>query len=209
MRKYQTACCTGLLAWGALVLGGCDTRETRVYDAPKSKIPAETKSGSVDSGTDSIATPPATPAGFRNAKVENLTFDVPDAWKEDPSPRQMRLATFAVNANGQSGELIFSKFPGLQGSLATNVSRWRGQVGLAPVTEVNEAAISKVTLSGKEAMLFDFSGPDPASPAKRVIQVVATRGDGVYYIKLLGSAELVASQKEAFQSLLASLRFSR
>jgi hypothetical protein len=95
------------------------------------------------------------------------------------------------------------------GPLLENINRWRSQVGAAPVASVNEADIPKVTIAGKEAMLFELGGPDDKNPTKRMLLAMAPRGEDVYFYKLLGDAALVAGQKEAFSQFLKSVEFSK
>jgi len=87
----------------------------------------------------------------------NPTYTPPPGWKEAP-PRAMRLVTFLPPGEGKQPELYLSQPFG--GSLLDNVNRWRGEVGLPPVTEADlSSLVTEVKLGDAKAYRVDFSGP--------------------------------------------------
>ena len=55
----------------------------------------------------------------------------------------MRAATFQAGEGDAAIEVAVSQFPGDVGGMLANVNRWRGQVGLEPITEADLAANTK------------------------------------------------------------------
>jgi hypothetical protein len=120
----------------------------------------------------------------------------------------MRLMTFKLSGPDKPDEVSVIKLSkNSTGELLPNINRWRAQVGLGSVESANEKDVSRVTVGGQEAMLFDFAGPE-GTPTKRQILAVAARGNDVWYFKLIGDAKVVESQAEAFKKYLASIEFA-
>lgn len=63
-----------------------------------------------------------------------IAWAVPEGWRRVPGDRPMRVATFEAG-DDVPVEVVVSVFPGDTGGLLANVNRWRGQVGLGPITE--------------------------------------------------------------------------
>ena len=142
---------------------------------------------------------------------EKITkYVAPKGWEEDKAPRMMRVMTFFVKEGGKQAEVSVLKLgAGNIGPLVANVNRWRAQVGAPPIAEINEKEIPKVTISGKEAYLFEFVGPNDKEPTKRMFITLGERGPDVYFFKIIGDAGLVAAQKDAFNQFLKSVEFGK
>ncbi len=74
---------------------------------------------------------------------------VPEGWVLDETPRQMRIATYmAPTASGEQ-EIAVTRFPGRVGGELANINRWRGQMGLTPISESDlEDSIERFTADG-------------------------------------------------------------
>lgn len=62
-------------------------------------------------------------------------FVMPAGWTRDQTPRPMRLATLIAPDPAGPVEVAVTRFPGRVGGELANVNRWRGQLGLAPITQ--------------------------------------------------------------------------
>src|SRR5208282_5084280 len=137
-------------------------------------------------------------------------WKTPDGWTQVP-PSEMRVASFKVTGpDGKSADVSVIPLPGLAGSDEANVNRWRGQVGLSPVSpdELKKSA-EDVEAGGQPAQLFDIAGQNPGSgDAERILGVIQHREDMAWFFKMTGDAGLVEQQKPAFVALLKSLKFS-
>jgi len=199
-----------VLVWSA----GCKDDRITSYNAPKpaNGTPAATPATAPAAQTPAAgpAQPrPAGPDGDRPFEAGGLKATIPAGWELDPRPRMMREATFTVGDPSKKTEVVITKLPGgPAGGLTENVNRWRGQVGLPPVAEVNEQSIRKVKIAGKDASVFDFAGPESA-PTRRQIQAVIPADSGVYYVKIIGDAALVADQQSKFERFLTSIEFAK
>jgi hypothetical protein len=120
----------------------------------------------------------------------------------------MRVASFRVpGKGGKLAEVSVVRLPGLMGGDLISLNRWRGQVGLPPVTEDDMAKLARpVEIAGKTGQLFEQAGENPGSGEKNRILVAVQRRDEVaWFFKIAGDDELVAQQKPVFLEFLKSV----
>src|SRR5262249_51359137 len=85
----------------------------------------------------------------QNSDKPQIKWQLPSGWNEVP-PSAMRYASFNTGANENKIDISIVMFPGDGGSDIENVNRWRGQIGLPPMSEA--AITSQVTtLKGNDA----------------------------------------------------------
>jgi hypothetical protein len=122
---------------------------------------------------------------------------VPSQWKELPAG-QMQVAKFAVPARGTArAEVSISVFPSDTGGALANVNRWRKQIGLGEVRQGDLAPlISPLDPANTEAILVDMTNNQ-----KQLVGAIVPREGRYWFYKLLGDAEAVAPEKEAFVAL--------
>ena len=100
------------------------------------------------------------------------------------------MAKYVIaGAGGAQAAVNVSSLAGDGGGLLPNVNRWRGQLGLAPVTEADLANLPTIDASGGKATLIDISGTDARTgkPA-RLVGVVLPLGGQTWFYKLMGDA---------------------
>jgi hypothetical protein len=132
---------------------------------------------------------------------------LPAGWEQDPNPSPPRLAAYRIASGDGNAEVTITRFPGDTGGLLANINRWRGQVGLEPVAEVNSQGTEPVMIAGKESMLFDFAGPAKSNAPPRILVAMTRHGDDTWFFKMTGPSSLLAAQKEAFRGFLSSYMF--
>jgi hypothetical protein len=150
------------------------------------------------------STSPSNSASYRLA-----SWHAPQGWQEQPGSNSMRVTSFRVMAGDQQGEVIISRIPqGHSGTLVDNYNRWRGQVGLGPITDQAEAHSQSGTVGDLPAMFVTFVGPKTDEPAKEVMIAMTIVGGDDWFIKLIGPESLVSSQKDVFNQFVNSLKFT-
>ena len=151
---------------------------------------------------------PTMPASEAPAQPK-LTWTLPGGWKEVP-PAQFRLASFTVTgADGKMADVSIVPLGGMAGGELGNVTRWRGQVNLPPVTEAELSKLGEpVEVAGAEAKLFDFAGTSAAGDPARILVASLQRDDTSWFFKMTGDDDLVVQQKPLFIAFLKSLKFS-
>jgi hypothetical protein len=143
------------------------------------------------------ALPPALPTPESTAApAQNWT--VPADWKTT-APGPMQLAKFSA---GGKAEVTVASLPGEAGGPLANVNRWRGQIGLAPVTEEGLTPLtSPLALGTMKATLVDLVNPEIK---KAMLAAIVPRDGQTWFFKMTGDPAAVAAQKQVFTQFLQS-----
>lgn len=147
-----------------------------------------------------IAAPPAPPAGFN--------FETPTGW-EAQAGSQFRLASFKVPGDGvPAADVAVTNFPGTVGGDFANINRWRGQLGLPPLSEAEFAAsVQRITgIHGLEFVVADIESTQPMMEGRpaRMLAAILKMPDSTFFFKMTGETTHVAGQREAFIRFLQS-----
>ena len=142
--------------------------------------------------------------------TKELTYKVPKGWRVVEAT-QLLTAKFQIGQGEQTGTVTITALPAPAGGLAANINRWRAQVGLDPLKEQEaEKAARETKVDGFRGHGVDLTGPQKdGQAAQRILAAVVTRGDQVWFFKLIGPADLVGKEKSAFEGFLNSVRFRR
>lgn len=140
--------------------------------------------------TDAAAAAPAT----SNANV-------PAGWKEVPAT-QFLLAKYVIQSNGAEASVNVSMLDGTGGGLLPNVNRWRGQLGLPPISEGElTTQTQSLDVAGTKATLVDINGAKG-----RLIGIIAPQAGQTWFYKLMGDAQIVEQQKDAFTKFVQNFK---
>ena len=136
-------------------------------------------------------------------------WQVPSGWQETAAG-QFLVAKFIVPGPDSSQAAVnVSMSAGDGGGLSANVNRWRGQLGLAPLAgaELNQS-IKAVDTGGGQVSLVDFSGKDVRSGQDtRLIGAIVPQGGRTWFYKLMGNAQAVEQQKDAFTKFVQTAKY--
>jgi len=178
---------------------GCQRSEVGTYVVPK------------EEATRTLASAPAGVADLNaGAGQPVVRWTLPTGWFERPGD-PMRVGSFAVtNAAGKSADISVIPLAGTGGSDLGNVNRWRGQVGLEPVTDQELATLwEKAELGGLSARLVDLVGKsEKPESSLHMLAAMATSGNTTWFFKMAGDKDLVAEQKPGFLAFLKSVQFT-
>ncbi len=187
-----------------LLLSACGRDDAKSYRVPK-EVPAVSQAGLPAGHPDiSAGGPAATPAA-----TPRLSWTKPEGWNEAP-PGQMRAASFNVKADdGKQADVSVIPLPGAAGGDLANVNRWRGQVGLAPLSAEELAKTAEaVEIAGQPAQLYDVAGAASGSgDPTRILGVIQQRDGMAWFFKMTGNDPLVAKEKSAFVAFLKSVNY--
>ena len=199
------------LAGASLLLSavaGCDRDHVKVYHVESTDTAAPTPPPVAAPAAPAALPgkmPMTMPAGLPapdNSALPPLKYTLPAGWTEKPATT-MRVASFEVSADGKTADISVIPLDGRGGGAAANVKRWRGQIGLPPVTEDEAAKLAeKVSVGDQPADLYDLDGG-----AQRIIAASYHRDDTEWFFKMTGDAQLVEAQKPAFISFLKTVQF--
>lgn len=151
-------------------------------------------------GMDSTATTPAADT--------KPTWTIPAGWEEGQLA-QFLTARFVIKGSGDTSAAVnVSQLSGDGGGLTANINRWRGQLGLAPISDEETAKLPAIEAGGIQAVLTDFNGTDARSgrPARLVAVVLPLNGQTWFY-KLMGDENVVGAQKETFIKFVQSAKY--
>jgi hypothetical protein len=89
--------------------------------------------------------------------------------------------------------------------MAANVNRWRGQLGLPPISEIFTTPLD---VAGGKAQLVEMSGTNAQTgQPSQLIAVIVSQPDQTWFYKLMGDAKVVAGQKDAFVQFVQSAKY--
>jgi hypothetical protein len=194
-RPVRFRCAIALALAG--VVAGCGRSDVEVYRVAKEQPGVQAAGQTM---------PPGHPD--TGELKPGLKWQLPAGWEEVPAG-PMRAASFRVKSKeGKQADIgIFP--PGISGSDLDNVNRWRGQVGLPPVSEPELSKLAQtVDVAGQSAQLFEASGAGPNGEKSRILSAIQRRDGEPWFFKMTGADELVAQQKSAFIEFLKSLNFA-
>lgn len=221
---------TQTLVAAALLLSGCRDREVVSYRIPrdthapaekaKSAKAAPAAQGQLPDGHPPIGGAPSTsapadggaamaaaglPAGAVS-KNNALVWAAPANWQERAAG-SIRKGSYTVPGEGGAvGDLSITAFPGDTGGLHANVNRWRGQIGLAPISDAEvEKSITHVDANGLHLEFVEMVGTT-GNPPMRLLGAIVPYEKETWFFKLTGPDPLVASQREAFRTFLTTIK---
>jgi len=188
-----------------LLYSGCRDQQIRSYRIAKETAPPPLAALPAMS-------PHGTGAGMPAPTAEptpstSLTWTAPATW----TPKalgQMRKGSYAVpGADNVAADLSITMFPAAANPLLANVNRWRGQVGLGPITEAQLPAETTALENGayRFTVVDLAAAPSGGAAANRILGAVLYLGDEAWFFKLSGPDAAVASQKPAFLDFLKTV----
>ena len=136
------------------------------------------------------------------------TWTVPAGWQPGELA-QFLVARFVIAGSGDASAAVnVSQLAGDGGGLAANVNRWRKQLGQSPLTDADIASLPTIDATGVKAVLADFTGTDARSgKSARLVGVVLPLGGQSWFYKLMGDADVVGAQKDAFVKFVQSAKY--
>lgn len=198
-----------LFAGLALLLSACgggqETHEftdIRERKQPRHKVPA--------------ALTPAQRLGLERRRVQQrapLAWTTPAGWEEYEAPSKMRTASWRVS--GEPGtDCSLTRLPP-QGPAASNVNRWRAEMGLPAIDEAAVAQMPRRKVLGVEGVYVDLTGDfsggrgtGGALKSARMLGLILQGPGTAVFLKFVGPAHVVAAQEANFEALVKSLVFN-
>jgi hypothetical protein len=204
--------CYAALLGVTLLVGGCGEAETSPVTITESRVMAEHDQRLGRSNQERFGGPmPAAqelpPGAEAVAATGGFAYQLPAEWRELPAA-PMR----AVNLQVPGGaECYLSVTLGGAQAIRSNLDRWRGQLGLPPLSDEAFAALPQQQMLGDQALLMEAEGAFRGMGAAEVQDdyavhgLILARGEEVITLKLVGPAAVVAEQQAALLAFAASL----
>lgn len=144
-----------------------------------------------------------------SARPPSWGYRLPAGWEVLP-PAEMRELGFKV-AGSDDALCTFAILRGTGGGLAANVNRWRKQMSLEPLTSDEVAELPRRRFLTAEAVEVDLEGTyvgmggDRPLEKARMFGLIAVVERESAFLKMVGPAEIVAAERDAFDRLQRSL----
>ncbi len=146
--------------------------------------------------------PPAASGAKAVTSIPEMTFDVPGTWTPKPSASSFRKISWALSGDS-SAEMYISTLGAGGSDVAPNVTRWRGQVKLEPLSgDALMDSIETVTIGGLEGHLAEMIGPE-----KAILAAIVVRGGTGWFFTLKAPAEIAKAESGNFRKFLESVKF--
>jgi hypothetical protein len=216
-RLFARLCAShGTVLLSALLLAGCSKTEVTSYRVPKEKdaeLPASMTSAASTSPTppEKLTAPAGAGGEMANTAVPTasgpgLTWTAPADWQTKPLGAMRKGSFTVVGEAGATADLSITAFPGAVGGELANINRWRGQVGLPPITDADLAtAATRFTANSLPFTVVDLVSADPASP-QRILGGMTPHEGAMWFFKLTGPDALVGKAKPAFLDFLKTVK---
>jgi len=193
----------GTMSWFFKITG-----DDELVSSQKGKFLGFLKSVSfVDDVPQPIADASAASSASDNA---NSIWAIPAGWQAVP-PAQFLVAEFSVpGTGGGKAEVNVAAMGGNGGGLLPNVNRWRGQIGLAALSDDDLSRVTQqMDILGGTAPQVDFTGVDARTGAPtRLVAVIVSQDGQTWFYKLMGDTRIVAQQKSAFTKFIQSANYA-
>lgn len=136
------------------------------------------------------------------------TWTVPADWKEGQIA-QFLVAKFVIGSGDATAAVNVSSLNGDGGGVLPNINRWRGQIGLPPISESEQKETPNMfNIAVGETPSFDMDGIDAKTKKPvRLIGVIAPLNGQTWFYKLMGDPAVVAAQKDAFTQFVQSAKY--
>jgi hypothetical protein len=138
----------------------------------------------------------------------NSIWTVPADWQPLPAS-EFLFAKFLIQTGDARAEVNISQLGGTGGGLLPNANRWRGQLGLSPVSEADlPHLVTTINMPAGKLEILDFTGKDAkTSRPTRLIGIVAPQNGQTWFYKLMGDPTVVAAQKNTFLQFIRSAKY--
>ncbi len=176
-----------------LVFSSCGDEEVRTYkvatDEPSEVGPAEAEEAPHDHA----------------AHSNSVVWQAPGDWDQEAAG-QFLTAAYGLPGGGR---VTVSKLGGDGGGLGANVNRWRGQVGLKPVSEEELGGLAvEVPGSGKQMLLYNLAPESLAADADGILAAVLPLDSETWYFKFTAPSAVLREKGGVFMDFLRTIRIA-
>jgi len=142
-------------------------------------------------------------------KAAATASSLPEGWTQLAAD-EIRIGNYSVAGNNDTkAQVTVISLPGNGGGELENVNRWRGQVGLQPITETDlSKEVKPITVAGSSAGFYEMSGISPQTKKQtRLLAAAQSHSGSTWFFKMVGDDALVRDQKQTFLSFCSKYRY--
>jgi len=151
----------------------------------------------------------ASPESRFGIRQHPFHWTAPESWIAQKTS-QFRLINYQVAENT---ECYLTVLPGDGGGITPNINRWRGQMGLGPLSEGGISELELKPLLGSEAYAISCDGSFGGMGAQkqregyRMLGLIQNFSGIMISVKMVGPLEEVKASTEDFFAFCESIRF--
>ncbi|MDA8016519.1 MAG: hypothetical protein MPN21_03640 [Thermoanaerobaculia bacterium] len=155
------------------------------------------------------------PAGGTSIQAPGVSFHLPAEWRNETPSSSMRMAQASIPGESGDGQLtVFYFGPGGGGGVDANIDRWVGQVELDPGSlprrirmDLEGGLVAHwIEVTGTLRASVMGTGPTEPQPGSRLQGAVVEGPQGPWFFKATGPSATLDAQRDAFFSMLHSLK---
>ena len=141
-----------------------------------------------------------------------LTWDTPAGWQELPAT-SMRLLNFRV-AGHPDAECYLSILPGSGGGVEENITRWRNQMSLSPLSAEDISRLPRKKLLNNDAVYVECSGTfvgmrgDLEKEDYKLVGMILGHKNITVFVKMVGPKAILESEIDRYHSFCSSLQIA-
>ncbi len=192
----------------ALLFSGCDRAEPVTYQIPKESrnvsMPGPAATAQPAAGAPASNGMQMLPGMAQAADAAGeLTYTAPAGWEDAPASG-IRKANLHVADDNGTAEVTVLAFPGDVGGRLANINRWRGQIGLAPVTaEDLPAFVESYQISKHGGLYIRLEGTENS-----ILGALLPFHGYTWFFKLQGTTATVLANESAMKAFLDSVELA-
>jgi hypothetical protein len=145
---------------------------------------------------------------FAPAPKEEVVWDAPEHWRTSSNTSSMLTAAFEIENKAGLMRATITGLRGQAGGTLANLNRWRRQIGLPPVSSLEEQASETIDISGQPAILYVIKAPGGnADSSPGILIATQERGGLSWFFKMTGASEALDLERPSFDAFLRTIRF--
>jgi hypothetical protein len=147
---------------------------------------------------------PASP-GEPSATATKLSWTTPAGWRQDAESKPMRTATFFMGPTDNQAELIVTRLPANgSGAYIDNLNRWRGMLGLEPITDPSAVVTKDIAIGDSQGVLIELAD---AQKMRLMLVAIGATDQDLWFFRPTGPTNVVSDQRDEFETFLKSAKF--
>jgi hypothetical protein len=135
-------------------------------------------------------------------------YTAPMGWTPVPDPGPFRQVAFQIREGDKVTEVSITSLAGPARGLLANVNRWRGQLGLQPVTQEGlDKTERHIRVGGESVPYVDLVSPGGEAAQQRILAAGVDQGDQTWYFTMKGPDKVVRRHQAEFEAFVKSVQF--
>jgi len=138
---------------------------------------------------------------------DHAPWHKPPHWQPDPNPSPIVAVAFNIQNPAGQARVTVTTLAGTGGGELANINRWRQQIGLPPVTTLQDQPVRLLgDQPGRQAKVIDLlaTTPGPDGQKRFLIAMLPVQGK-TWFFKLTGTDAAVEMEIQAFEHLVSSM----